>query len=112
MGATCVPQCFTTPVKEKRIYRRGNWWGPRQKISNCLGVSDNGGSRAISYSFSKAETYLAGADVGFGLSWINMGYSVSKSYSNSETLICTTGKDWHCQRGDSDIGFGLISRRE
>lgn len=82
VGAVCVPQCQTSQITEKRIYKRGNWWEPYRKVSGCLtnGLGD-GGAMSLDYSFTKTETHKAGFDISFGIDWFNahMGYSVSKS---------------------------------
>lgn len=98
VGATCLPQCQTSRVTEKRMYKRGNWYGGWEKVSNCLQSGlGRGGLIALQYSFSKTETHEAGFDINFGVDWINahMGYSVSKTYSKSTTYTCNFDSgDW------------------
>ncbi|CAG89965.2 DEHA2F27456p [Debaryomyces hansenii CBS767] len=98
VGAICLPRCQTSRVTEKRMYRRGNWYGGWDRVSNCLESGlGRGGSIALSYSFSKTETHEAGFDINFGVDWINahMGYSVSRTYSKSTTYTCDSDPgDW------------------
>lgn len=98
VGEICLPQYQTSREIEKRMYRRGNWYGGWDKASDCLQAElGRGGLVALLYSFSKTETHEAGFDINFGLDWINahIGYSVSRTYSKSTTYTCNSDSgDW------------------
>lgn len=91
VGAVCIPQCYTTKVKEVRVYRRGNWWGPWEKVSSCFyNEYGDGGSITMSYEYLKTSTWETGASVLFAISWLNahVFYSVARSHTYGTTYTC------------------------
>ncbi|CUM65370.1 uncharacterized protein PRCAT00003006001 [Priceomyces carsonii] len=90
--------CITLNYKEKRIYKRGNWWSSWEPIGDCL-CNRYGDEAEIvdSYAYTRSATWETGAELSFGLNWINshMSYSVSKSYTYGTEMHCgIKSPDW------------------